>query len=542
MSVEGGGDYRQRLVQRQLQIKKRKKAGLSNTRADAGPPSSKTFSSPPKDEPKSMTESFATALGATAATKIGDFVHSDFSKKTGLVSGPTGIVGQKLSEILFPKYDKSAKDMSFDERKKATYNILELMPFVGDPAAISRSVEGVERDGPNIRSLGQAAIDIGLSIVNPVGSAQQVKAVAGEGRNILGDMFPSARKARPKPAAAETWAAGFEPLDLTIDTRSGEMSLETYKTAKAHYGDAFPDAEEISEDLGVAFVPSGGKMNSIMTNMLTKLPSNLIAPVSKEQIDATGSNGLIRIKEQYDSDEISSGILGTYGVTRRDPVVPKVTDETVERMRGTFETDYGQAYRYDPVTGEERITNNEHVFAVSGEALRHNFEIRQLEQQLKAQGANKKEIKKALESLVDKQRREMGFALDPNRAMVILSAPTNQNIVGSLDPSQKQIAIARHDPGGMFGTTVPRRLGEEKNWMPNQPVATIAAYQDVIDSADTFAPGLVSDTATAFRNAYADRVKPLRNQLIRVKDPKVKKELSKRLYETEQELWKEFYA
>lgn len=50
MAVEGGGDYRQRLVQRQLQIKKRKKAGLSNTRADAGPPSSKTFSSPPKRE------------------------------------------------------------------------------------------------------------------------------------------------------------------------------------------------------------------------------------------------------------------------------------------------------------------------------------------------------------------------------------------------------------------------------------------------------------------------------------------------------------
>lgn len=48
MAIEGGGDYRQRLAQRQLQIKKRKQAGLSDTRADAGPPSSKTFSSPPK--------------------------------------------------------------------------------------------------------------------------------------------------------------------------------------------------------------------------------------------------------------------------------------------------------------------------------------------------------------------------------------------------------------------------------------------------------------------------------------------------------------
>lgn len=56
MAIEGGGDYRQRLVQRKLQVKKRKQAGLKNTRADAGPPSSTTpFSSPPERKGPNVT-------------------------------------------------------------------------------------------------------------------------------------------------------------------------------------------------------------------------------------------------------------------------------------------------------------------------------------------------------------------------------------------------------------------------------------------------------------------------------------------------------
>jgi len=100
MAIEGGGDYRQRLVQRQLQIKKRKKAGLSDTRADAGPPSSKTFSSPPKreDTPNTFNRivDFGKGFGQQTATDFALGLTKPVYKLAGAVGAPDeGILGKE---------------------------------------------------------------------------------------------------------------------------------------------------------------------------------------------------------------------------------------------------------------------------------------------------------------------------------------------------------------------------------------------------------------------------------------------------------------
>lgn len=70
MAVEGGGDYRQRLAQRQAAKKRRQQAGLRNTAANAGPPSSsKTFSTPaPKQDKDTFGKTYG---GASNASLIG---------------------------------------------------------------------------------------------------------------------------------------------------------------------------------------------------------------------------------------------------------------------------------------------------------------------------------------------------------------------------------------------------------------------------------------------------------------------------------------
>lgn len=163
MAIEGGGDYRQRLAQRQLQIKKRKQAGLSDTRADAGPPSSKTFSSPP------AKPSFLSRVAVSAGEAFAKEDKDSFLYRTGL---------QKIPQFVFPKYAKSAEQMTQNEQREAELNLLEIIPGIGDIASIGRYTEDVSEDPTGFRPWAKLIGMGALSVANPFGGAGQVKRAA----------------------------------------------------------------------------------------------------------------------------------------------------------------------------------------------------------------------------------------------------------------------------------------------------------------------------------------------------------------------------
>lgn len=166
MAIEGGGDYRQRLVQRQLQIKKRKKAGLSNTRADAGPPSSsKTFSSPP------AKPSFLSRVAVSAGEAFAKEDKDSLLYRTGL---------QKIPQFAFPKYNKSAEQMTQEEQREAELNLLEIIPGIGDIASIGRYTKGVSEDPTGFRPWAKLIGMGALSIANPLGGGGPMKREADD--------------------------------------------------------------------------------------------------------------------------------------------------------------------------------------------------------------------------------------------------------------------------------------------------------------------------------------------------------------------------
>ena len=557
-TVEGGCAYRNRLVRRQALAKKKVpvRRPINNPSANQGPSVNRTVSTPSRPAPafrdidrtrimpsvsggltnlnleeQDMIADFSSALVSTAAKELGDIVRNDTFKRINESSGLTGILSQKITEAILPKYDKDPKNMTRKERQEASYGLFENIPILGDAVSIVRSGEKGVAD-PSPASVARIVGETALSIGNPVGGAGPVKNIV---KGISG--WGSVRGARPKPPATSDWQEGFEPLDLNVNGRTGEMSSETYKTAKAHYGNDFPDAEIIGD---YAYITP--KLKGAVDKLLKELPSNLITPVSAKQIDKTSLDSIPRINSQYAKDAEASNILNSYGIQRVDPSVPPVTKETVDRMRNIFESDYGQAYRYDPVTGEKRITNNEHVFSVSVEALRHNFEIRQLEAAMKADKLGYLARQKKMQELIKKQKTEMEVALDPNQSMLILSEGTNQNIVGALPAKDKMRAIGEHDSGGAFGVTVPYRSGEERNWFPNMATTTVAAYQDIVNNAARNAPGLVDVAAEGFRSDYAKIIKPLRNSLQKSKDPKLIAALEKKIKDAEEDLYQKYYS
>ena len=347
---------------------------------------------------------------------------------------------------------------------------------------------------------------------------------------------PKATTARavPTPAGLEDWEKGFNPLNLDVDGRTGEMSRETYEIAQRHFGERnFPQAE-IFDD--VARLPKGKNMAKTVRELLKQLPGYLVTPVSAKQIDKTSTGAVPRINSQYVKDAEASDILSTYKITRVDPDIPRVTEDAVLKMRSTFESDYGQAYRYDPVTGEYRITNNEHVFSVSTEALRHNFEVRQLDASIRTRGLSYKQGQKEMQDLIDQQKIEMEVALDPNQSMLILSDKANQRIVGALPARDKIEALREQDVGGVRGTY------EDDVYVPNLPDNTFNAYQEIIENAKVNAPRLVDPSLDDFRADYAKLIKPLRNKLQYVKDPKIKAEIEKQIKEQEELLYQTYYT
>jgi hypothetical protein len=137
--------------------------------------------------------------------------------------------------------------------------------------------------------------------------------------------------------------------------------------------------------------------------------------------------------------------------------------------------------------------------------------------------------------LIDQQRNEMEVALDPNQSMLILSDKANQRIVGALPARDKIEALRSQDVGGVRG------VSEGGVYVPNLPDNTFNAYEEVIENARVNAPRLADPSLDAFRADYARLIKPLRNKLQSVKDPKKKAEIEKEIKEQEEFLYETYY-
>lgn len=145
----------------------------------------RAFSSPPSRTVNDVVnpvsvEGAASIAGAYASRGLQKGIASNIGQALlGPVAGP-------VAKFLVPENNKPIRDMTTRERKAETYNALELAPVVGDAAAIARSMEDIEREGVNPRTLGRAGLDIGLGIINPVGGAGPIK----RGFGALSDNIP----------------------------------------------------------------------------------------------------------------------------------------------------------------------------------------------------------------------------------------------------------------------------------------------------------------------------------------------------------------
>jgi hypothetical protein len=154
---------------------RRELAGLRNTAANQGPPSSKkTFSSPPKKAP------LLTRAAVAAGEIFGKEDKQSLLSRTGL---------QKIPQFVFPKYDKSAEQMSASEQREAGLNLLEVIPGIGDVAGIGRYTEGVSREPTNLGAWGSLLGMGALGIANPFGGAGQAKRGIKSAARDIEDIF-----------------------------------------------------------------------------------------------------------------------------------------------------------------------------------------------------------------------------------------------------------------------------------------------------------------------------------------------------------------
>ena len=169
-----GSDAKQRLAARQVSLKREKNKD-SRERAFSSPPS-RTIND--VANPISV-EGASSIAGAYASRGLQKGIKSNIGQ--GLL-GP--IVG-RIANYLIPENNKPIKDMTTQERKAEAYNALELPPIVGDAASIARVMEDINREGLSPRTLARGGVDIGLSILNPVGGAAPIKNVT---QGIISDL------------------------------------------------------------------------------------------------------------------------------------------------------------------------------------------------------------------------------------------------------------------------------------------------------------------------------------------------------------------
>jgi hypothetical protein len=180
---------------------------VKNTRAEEGPPS---IGRPSMPASNISGEDPLAVFGAYGAKMIGDAVRSPLFKYT---NNPITV---KASDYLFPKYNEDPRTVGLAEQKRRASGLLENFPMVGDIASIAASGATLKED-PSLKNLGLFGLNTGLSLLNPIGGAGQVKNVT---KGIVEDLGVQATK---KEAAQATAPYDLEAALKQIDEEVGPI-------------------------------------------------------------------------------------------------------------------------------------------------------------------------------------------------------------------------------------------------------------------------------------------------------------------------------
>lgn len=589
MAVEGGGDYRQRLVQRQLQIKKRKKAGLSNTRADAGPPSSsRTFSSPPKDEPI-MTGGYRAGF---KPTEVSPETQKMLREATGLPGAYRALPGGPETESAWDYLDLALIPVSFGAALAAPST------GGGSVAASFAARQGIRQGArylaPKIAKATVSTIDPGfealaksgrlLDLFNPKTAIANIpKMFDSDGAapaTVMGDGVSEGAVAfgGPKPNIADIGLSGLRggfagqrayenrpennravfaegidpntgsslrsrPLDIiprglrtkdVFDAQEYSMDKSLYEEIVAfdenlarELPEPLDNVDDLRGDRVYFKAPSKGraaytkKIRNIVNDFVASTPHG--RPPTAKSVLNTATSGVSRTMNIYQRGGYNS-IAGKYSV--RGISAPKITFDPARQkhLEDVFIEDFGEnSWYYSTATGvpAEKAKsadwiNNEHVYAVSSEATRHNDEMKALDEALDKRDDLSKEQKRVIvQRLVDKHQSELAFIVDPNKNNVYLTRRANQDLVKSADPEKKieYLYGGRDKKAFEGGKWIPvPELGKDIGVL--QPLhSTVREYENIINMADKEAPTLNAEYVKAYRRAYDSGVKPLRETL-----------------------------
>jgi hypothetical protein len=473
--------------------------GVVVGRGNIPPPGGMTRRSMPD-----MTRQFSNILGAYASRGAREAIPDDR-------------VGRPIRGFFFPNADRPVREMTPEQRERAAYDLAAFAPGAG-------SVTDYKRTGEEL--------GFGSVWANVAAGGMALDVTPG---NMLAGPFIAAAirgTARQSPTAKALQES--VPYDLSYNGQTRTMDRRTYEAVRALHPDRLPEAEQIFDDEVV--LPKSIKPDQVRGALRALTGGYKGTPTTRQQVDNTARDGLNRVQETYAASGDYSTILSKYGVTAPTVTVPKIRPKELKKMQETYETDMGPAWSFDPITGDIITTNNEHVFSVSSEALRHVFELKQLDIELDASKLSNKQKKAAVQRLLDQQARELRVVLDPNEAMIILTARANQDVVKSMDPEEKIPALLSQVGGRFF--PIPRREGEV--FGVAAPLgATAGAYMDVIEAVGTRQPSLVSPQAKQFRSRYNDTIKPIRDRMRNVTDPEKLRQLEEELVEAEMLLARE---
>lgn len=519
MAVEGRGDYRQRLVRRM------------NSRDSAKRKRELAFSSPAKNAREAAGATFDRSRQQYTFTRRednparGNLLLSTIEPYAKTVAGIEGARRNVMAGLSLGVRGLYAPTETRRPGDTADNTILEsiLQRIPVSERAKEESRASFTSD-PGLSD----PLFVGLDIVDP--SPGGAAASQGLLAPLMGAIRGLVRQS-PEARALEK----SDPYDVKYSGRDRLLDKRTYEAAQTLLPDRLPDP--VAEYGNVVELPSGFKPTYVRDVLKQLQQGYRGTPTTADQINATARNGVTRVNEILDASPDYGNIIGKYGATRPTVSVPKISRKKLKELHTNYEKDMGNAWSFDPVSGDIITTNNEHVFSVSPEALRHVFELRQLDRKLDASDLSDKDKRSAVQKLLDQQADEMRTILDPNQAMLILTEHANQRVVKSMDPSSKIPAFMASE-GGRF-IPIPYREGE--TFGATSPMgATAGAYMDVIEAVGAKQPSLVTIEAKNFRNRYNTVVKPLRDAMIRTKDPKKKADLLRQIEEAENSLGEEF--
>jgi hypothetical protein len=259
---------------------------------------------------------------------------------------------------------------------------------------------------------------------------------------------------------------------------------------------------------------------------------NLPQPASK--INATAKATVERVNKILDKPSpILNGksynqIIQMYGFKPRIHVskdVPNISQESLDFIQQTHGADYGNAWSYDPITGEPVALNNEHVYGVAGVTQSQIVDLANIHFNTKL---TKSEKASKIQQMLHTHNDQTMTVLDPNENIVLLTKRANQSVIAGAAAQDKPSLLMTGrtteegkvipGEGGRF-IPAPKRTNGEFT-IPSlvegasAPLTgTMDLYTTKINNMVEKVPSLGSDTVLNRLRAYDEYVKPIQTAL-----------------------------